>query len=178
MAKQKGRVVKNSITMKRHPFFKGFSLIELMVTVAVIGILAGIAIPSYQKYIRKAKAADVVSILGGFKAAISNAYIKTGKFPTNLNPQLPYRTNVWYDSLGPNIQSIYWANDPTSPSGRPKATIEALLSNELGAERIYFVAAVDPSGAIQFYCGFWQGSNGQTKPYMPSSCNEENLINK
>ncbi|MBI3523934.1 MAG: prepilin-type N-terminal cleavage/methylation domain-containing protein [Betaproteobacteria bacterium] len=49
---------------------KGFTLIELMIVVAIIGILAAVAIPSYQNYTLKAKFTDVVSAAGGLKTGI------------------------------------------------------------------------------------------------------------
>lgn len=54
-------------------YYSGFSLIELMIVVTIIGILAAIAIPSYHDYIKRARFAEVIAATAPFKTAISLA---------------------------------------------------------------------------------------------------------
>ncbi len=61
---------------------KGFTLIELMIVVAIIGILAAIALPAYQDYTRKAKVAEGYSMLDGIKADAGDLVQRTGDFAT------------------------------------------------------------------------------------------------
>ncbi len=62
---------------------QGFTLIELMIVVAIIGILAAIAIPAYQDYTIRAQVSEGLSLAGGAKAAISEFTMDTGRFPSN-----------------------------------------------------------------------------------------------
>jgi type IV pilus assembly protein PilA len=61
---------------------KGFTLIELMIVVAIIGILAAVAIPAYQNYVIRGQVTEGLSLASGWKTAISEYYAQNGAFPT------------------------------------------------------------------------------------------------
>jgi type IV pilus assembly protein PilA len=66
--------------MRRH-IQKGFTLIELMIVIAIIGILAAIALPAYQNYVIRSQVTEGLSLATGVKAALADYYSTNGAWP-------------------------------------------------------------------------------------------------
>jgi type IV pilus assembly protein PilA len=64
---------------------KGFTLIELMIVIAIIGILAAIAIPAYQNYTIRSQVTEGLSLADGWKTTISEFYAQHGSFPAGFD---------------------------------------------------------------------------------------------
>ncbi len=78
---------------------KGFTLIELMIVVAIIGILAAVAIPAYQSYTARAQAAEAFSLMDGLKTPLTEAYLDAGSWviPTNAVSTGKYVASIVVD---------------------------------------------------------------------------------
>jgi type IV pilus assembly protein PilA len=152
---------------------QGFTLIELMIVVSIIGILASMAIPNYNDYIKRAKVAEAIYLSMGITKSIADFYAFTGRLPV--------------DNAEAEIPPAEWL----------KGNYVAQIKIENGALHIQFnedtglgllslrpaiVAAYPPSGYLTWVCGYASvplGMNllGEDKTtverhLLPHSCTE------
>jgi len=85
---------------------KGYTLIELMIVIAIIGILAAIALPAYQDYTARSQMTEALNLAGGQKSAITEFRSNTGKWPSsNLDAGIVAPSGLKSSNVADSIRS-------------------------------------------------------------------------
>jgi type IV pilus assembly protein PilA len=137
---------------------QGFTLIELMIVVAIIGILAAVAVPAYQDYIGRSQVSEAMTLTGGAKTAVAEFWSNNGAMPAD-NAAAGIAASG--DINGKYVASVAIAN-----TGVITATMQNTgVSSGLGGTTL-LLSPVTSAGTISWTC------TGGTIPakFRPSSC--------
>ncbi|MGM0542417.1 MAG: pilin [Pseudomonadota bacterium] len=150
----------------------GFTLIELMIVVAIIGVLASIAVPQYQNYVGRAQVSEAVSLASSAKTAVSEHYITTGGWPEdNSEAGLAESDQIqgsYVDSV--NIQAL-----GDGQEGGIVVTMkdgDGDVVSELSGTQLVFEPSENDDGnaSIEWICRSGIGELEIPQRFLPSSC--------
>jgi len=148
--------------MKRY-MQTGFTLIELMIVVAIIGILAAVALPAYQDYMVRAKVSEVVLAASSGRTAVAETFSQ--KSSMNLNAQ----------SMGVQNQSskyvsvvTYFPVSATEGNIVVTASADTGLSAAASTTMVLKGSGTSTTGTVAWTCG----TSTMPRKYLPSSCKD------
>lgn len=134
---------------------EGFTLIELMIVVAIIAVLAAIALPAYQDYMARAQVAEGIGLSTGAKLAIATYYGDRGQFPAD---------NAAAGMAPPmSISGKYVRSVTVNSTGSILVAFTSTANAKLH-DQVLTLQANDNDGSLSWNCG------GLAPKYLPASC--------
>ncbi|EMT8741081.1 pilin [Neisseria gonorrhoeae] len=160
---------------------KGFTLIELMIVIAIVGILAAVALPAYQDYTARAQVSEAILLAEGQKSAVTEYYLNNGIWPEN-NASAGVASSA-ADIKGKYVESV------TVAKGVVTATMASSNVNKEIKDKRLSLWAKRQDGSVKWFCGqpvtrdkadadtvtddATAGNNKIDTKHLPSTCRDE-----
>ncbi|ENW1911268.1 pilin [Neisseria gonorrhoeae] len=158
---------------------KGFTLIELMIVIAIVGILAAVALPAYQDYTARAQVSEAILLAEGQKSAVTEYYLNNGKWPEN-NGAAGVASPA-SDIKGKYVQSVTVANGVVTAQMKSDGVNKEIKNKKLS------LWAKRENGSVKWFCGqpvqradagaandvAKDDTNAIETKHLPSTCRDE-----
>ncbi len=138
---------------------RGFTLIELMIVVAIIGVLAAVAFPAYQNYVARAQVMEGLAMTRSLKDAMAATYYATGSFPTS-NAEAGVGTDSSFSSKYVTSVEVVAPNGGVHTVASIVVTFGGQVRSEMAGKRLALHAIPGDGGGIVWACGnHWTNMN-------------------
>ncbi|HEZ6741306.1 TPA: pilin [Neisseria meningitidis] len=124
---------------------KGFTLIELMIVIAIVGILAAVALPAYQDYTARAQVSEAILLAEGQKSAVTEYYLNHGEWPAN-------NSSAGVASTATDIKGKYVEKVEVAKGVITATMLSTGVNNEIKGKKLSLWAKRQ-AGSVKWFCG-------------------------